>query len=146
MEEFKEIEIIDEIPKDSNDFKKFLRNVGINEKLEDVTLNHTKNRLEFLLALAEEGKDEKLTKNKKILKTLLEKLKGQKEKRAEMKALREIYREYENISADLYGNEEKELNKKIKNSLKQLKKYQSFKKHEEKIAEKWIKELNKDII
>ena len=146
MDKFEEIEIIGEVPNDSTDFKEFLRNIGINEDLEDVTLIHTKNRLEFLLALANEGTDEKLIKNKKTLKNLLENLKGKKEKRSEMKALKEIYKEYENISSELYINEEKELNKRIKNSLKEFKKYQSFKKHEEKIAEKWIKELNNNII
>ena len=55
-----------------------------------------------------------------------------------MKALREIYSAYRD-----YDLNEKELDKKLKHALKEVKKYEHFKKHEERIAEKWIRNLNK---
>lgn len=149
MEQFEEIKeeitTIEAVPEDKEDFIKYLRAIGINDVLEDVTLEHTRKRIEVLLALAEEGKDKKLVTNKKQLKSLLEKLKGEKDKRAAMRALREIYRDYEDSCSEECGSylEQKVLDKKIKHALREYKKYETFKKHEERIAEKWIKELSK---
>ncbi|CUO88433.1 Uncharacterised protein [Clostridium baratii] len=120
------------------DFQRFLKEFGIEDVFEDITLNHIKDRLEALLAIAEEGNDPKISSKKKELKRLLENLKGEKYKRAAMRALREIYSAYN--SSDL---DEKELDRKLKHSLKEVKKYEHFKKHEEEIARKWIRNLNK---
>ncbi|AIY84267.1 MAG: hypothetical protein KIB43_05410 [Clostridium baratii] len=120
------------------DFQRFLKEFGIEDVFEDITLNHIKDRLEALLAIAEEGNDPKISSKKKELKRLLENLKGEKDKRAAMRALREIYSAYN--SSDL---DEKELDRKLKHSLKEVKKYEHFKKHEEEIARKWIRNLNK---
>lgn len=120
------------------DFEKFLKEFGIEDTFEDVTIKHTKEKLEMLLAIAEEGKNLELSSKKKELKKLLDNLKGEKDKKAAMKALREIYSAYRD-----YDLNEKELDKKLKHALKEVKKYEHFKKHEEKIAEKWIRNLNK---
>ncbi|MFR9239820.1 MAG: hypothetical protein ACLVKE_03780 [Clostridium baratii] len=120
------------------DFQRFLKEFGIEDVFEDITLNHIKDRLEALLAIAEEGNDPKISSKKKELKRLLENLKSEKDKRAAMRALREIYSAYN--SSDL---DEKELDRKLKHSLKEVKKYEHFKKHEEEIARKWIRNLNK---
>ena len=123
---------------DMKDFKRFLKEFGIEDIFEDVTLTHIKDRLEVLLAIANEDLEPKISSKKKELKKLLENLKGEKDKRAAMRALREIYSAYS--SSDL---DEKELDTKLKHSLKEVKKYEHFKKHEEAIAEKWIRDLNK---
>ncbi|WP_317411367.1 hypothetical protein, partial [Clostridium baratii] len=120
------------------DFSRFLKEFGIEDVFEDITLNHIKDRLEVLLAIVEEGTDPKISSKKKELKRLLENLKGEKDKRAAMHALREIYSAYN--SSDL---DEKELDRKLKHALKEVKKYEHFKKHEEEIARKWIRNLNK---
>lgn len=120
------------------DFQRFLKEFGIEDVFEDITLNHIKDRLEALLAIAEESNDPKISSKKKELKRLLENLKGEKDKRAAMCALREIYSAYN--SSDL---DEKELDRKLKHALKEVKKYEHFKKHEEEIARKWIRNLNK---
>ncbi|MEG1003384.1 hypothetical protein [Clostridium sp.] len=140
MSEFTEIEIEKIISGEDNikDFKKFLKEFGIEDIFEDVTLTHIKDRLEVLLAIANEDLDPKISSKKKELKKLLENLKGEKDKRAAMRALREIYSAYS--SSDL---DERELDIKLKRSLKEVKKYEHFKKHEEAIAEKWIRDLNK---
>lgn len=122
------------------DFNKFLKSYEIGENLEDVTLKHTKKQLETLVALADEGKDSKLSAKKDILKKTLNNLKGQKDKKLAMKSLREIYSQ-ENMCEDM---DIKELNNKIKYSLREYKKYEHFKKHEQKIADQWIKELSKN--
>lgn len=120
------------------DFSRFLKEFGIEDVFEDITLNHIKDRLEVLLAIAEEDNDPKISSKKKELKRLLENLKGEKDKRAAMHALKEIYSAYN--SSDL---DEKELDRKLKHALKEVKKYEHFKKHEEEIAQKWIRNLNK---
>ncbi|WP_255994020.1 hypothetical protein [Clostridium perfringens] len=133
---------------DMKEFRKFLKQYGIEYALEDTTLDYTKKKLEMLLALAEEGDDEELAEHKNILKKLLNNLKGEKVKREAMKALYEVYREYEDLTGkeceDLIDS--KELDKKIKEALKEYKKYEHFKTHEEQIAEKWIRELKKEAI
>ncbi|MGL4571161.1 MAG: hypothetical protein ACRCVJ_08865 [Clostridium sp.] len=140
MSEFTEIDIEKIISGEDNmkDFKRFLKEFGIEDIFEDVTLTHIKDRLEVLLAIANEDLEPKISSKKKELKKLLENLKGEKDKRAAMRALREIYSAYS--SSDL---DEKELDTKLKHSLKEVKKYEHFKKHEEAIAEKWIRDLNK---
>ncbi|MBM7834458.1 hypothetical protein [Clostridium sardiniense] len=142
VEEVSELEIekilSGEDDENIKEFKDFLRSFGIEDTFQDITAKHLKKRLEVLLAIAEEGKDSKLTSKKKELKRVLDNLKGIKDKRAEMKALREIYAEFQDC--DL---ETKELDKKLKHSLKEVKKYEHFKKHEERIAQKWIRELDK---
>ena len=138
MMQLLEIEKIISGEDNMKDFQRFLKEFGIEDVFEDITLNHIKDRLEALLAIAEEGNDPKISSKKKELKRLLENLKGEKDKRAAMRALREIYSAYN--SSDL---DEKELDRKLKHSLKEVKKYEHFKKHEEEIARKWIRNLNK---
>ena len=121
------------------EFEKFLKAYGIEDSLEDVTLKHTKKRLETLLAIAEEGTDINLVAKKDILKKLLENLKNHKEQREAMKAVREVYtNEATKDHMDIA-----ELDKSIKHSLREYKKYEHFKKHEQNIADKWIKTLSK---
>lgn len=138
MMQLVEIEKIISEEDNMKDFSKFLKEFGIEDVFEDITLKHIKDRLEVLLAIAEEGNDPKISSKKKELKNLLENLKGEKDKRAAMRALREIYSAYN--SSDL---DEKELDSKLKHALKEVKKYEHFKKHEEEIARKWIRNLNK---
>lgn len=140
MIEITDIEIEEILSGEDNlkDFEKFLKEFGIEDTFEDVTIKHTKEKLEMLLAIAEEGKNLELSSKKKELKKLLDNLKGEKDKKAAMKALREIYSAYRD-----YDLNEKELDKKLKHALKEVKKYEHFKKHEERIAEKWIRNLNK---
>lgn len=140
MIEITDIEIEEILSGEDNlkDFEKFLKEFGIEDTFEDVTIKHTKEKLEMLLAIAEEGKNLELSSKKKELKKLLDNLKGEKDKKAAMKALREIYSAYRD-----FGLNEKELDKKLKHALKEVKKYEHFKKHEERIAEKWIRNLNK---
>lgn len=138
MMQLVEIEKIISGEDNMKDFSRFLKEFGIEDVFEDITLNHIKDRLEVLLAIAEEGNDPKISSKKKELKNLLENLKGEKDKRAAMRALREIYSAYN--SSDL---DEKELDRKLKHALKEVKKYEHFKKHEEEIARKWIRNLNK---
>lgn len=122
-----------------DDFNKFLKAYGIEDGLQDVTLKHTKDRLEVLIAMAEEGTDEKLVSKKALLKKLLDNLKNEKDKIQAIKALRKIYTEELTIDKmDI-----KELDKKIKHYLREYKKYEHFKNHEQRIADKWIKELTK---
>ncbi|MPQ44105.1 hypothetical protein [Clostridium tarantellae] len=138
------IETIEEIPTEE-EIVEFLRESGINEKLQDVTLEHTKKRLEVLLALAEEGKDKKLVEHKKELKNLLNNLKGHEDKRAEMQAIRDVFRQYQDSYSTTCGSflDQKHLDEKIKKALREYKKHEKFKKHEEKIAQGWFRELNK---
>lgn len=133
---------------DMKEFRKFLRQYGIEDALEDTTLEYTKKKLEMLVALAEEGEDLELAKHKNILKRLLNNLKDKKEKREAMKALLEVFREYEDLLDEDCGKliDAKELDKKIKEALKEYKKHEHFKAHEEQIAQKWIRELNKEAI
>ena len=133
---------------DMKEFRKFLRQYGIEDALEDTTLEYTKKKLEMLVALGEEGEDLELAKHKNILKRLLNNLKDKKEKREAMKALLEVFREYEDLLDEDCGKliDAKELDKKIKEALKEYKKYEHFKAHEEQIAQKWIRELNKEAI
>lgn len=133
---------------DMKEFRKFLRQYGIEDALEDTTLEYTRKKLEMLVALAEEGEDLELAKHKNILKRLLNNLKDKKEKREAMKALLEVFREYEDLLDEDCGKliDAKELDKKIKEALKEYKKYEHFKAHEEQIAQKWIRELNKEAI
>lgn len=138
MMQLVEIEKIISGEDNMKDFSRFLKEFGIEDVFEDITLNHIKDRLEVLLAIAEEGNNPKISSKKKELKNLLENLKGEKDKRAAMRALREIYSAYN--SSDL---DEKELDRKLKHALKEVKKYEHFKKHEEEIARKWIRNLNK---
>ncbi|GAA0856627.1 MULTISPECIES: hypothetical protein [Clostridium] len=138
MMQLVEIEKIISGEDNMKDFSRFLKEFGIEDVFEDITLNHIKDRLEVLLAIVEEGTDPKISSKKKELKRLLENLKGEKDKRAAMHALREIYSAYN--SSDL---DEKELDRKLKHALKEVKKYEHFKKHEEEIARKWIRNLNK---
>lgn len=138
MMQLVEIEKIISGEDNMKDFSRFLKEFGIEDVFEDITLNHIKDRLEVLLAIVEEDTDPKISSKKKELKRLLENLKGEKDKRAAMHALREIYSAYN--SSDL---DEKELDRKLKHALKEVKKYEHFKKHEEEIARKWIRNLNK---
>lgn len=140
MVEFTDVEIEKVLSGEENlkDFQRFLKEFGIEDTFEDVTIKHTKDKLEMLLAIAEDGTDKELSSKKKELKKLLDNLKGEKDKKAAMKALREIYSAYRDYDLD-----ERELDKKLKHSLKEVKKYERFKKHEENIAEKWIRNLNK---
>lgn len=147
-----DIEVEEVIPfnnaADMKEFRKFLRQYGIEDALEDITLEYTKKKLEMLVALAEEGEDSELAEHKNILKRLLNNLKDKKEKREAMKALYEVFREYEDLLDEDCGQliDTKELDKKIKEALKEYKKYEHFKAHEEQIAQKWIRELNKEAI
>ncbi|MGL4760173.1 MAG: hypothetical protein ACRCWG_01830 [Sarcina sp.] len=141
MELYTELEIDTLFSKESDlvEFEKFLKAYGIDDNLEEITLKHTKKRLETLLALAEEGSDKDLVAKKDLLKKLLENLKDHKEKREAMKAVREVYaHEALRDHMDL-----RELDKTIKHSLREYKKYEHFKKHEQNIADKWIKNLSK---
>lgn len=142
MEIFEEIDIDKVFEGEDNldEFNKFLKAYGIEDGFQDVTLKHTKDRLEMLLALAEEGNNPKLTEKKSLIKELLEKLKDEKDKIQAMKALRKIYTE----TATSEDMDLKELDKKLKHSLREYKKYEHFKKHEQKIADKWIRELTKN--
>ena len=126
MMQLVEIEKIISGEDNMKDFSRFLKEFGIEDVFEDITLNHIKDRLEVLLAIAEEGTDPKISSKKKELKRLLENLKGEKDKRAAMHALREIYSAYNSSDLD-----------------EEVKKYEHFKKHEEEIARKWIRNLNK---
>lgn len=133
---------------DMKEFRRFLKQYGIEDGLEDVTLEYIKKKLEMLLALADSGEDEELREHKDILKRLLNNLKGDKAKREAMKALYEVYREYEELTGSEKNDliDTKELDQKIKEALKKYKKYEHFKTHEEQIAEKWIRELKKEAI
>ncbi|MDQ0150318.1 hypothetical protein ACFO6R_10975 [Eubacterium multiforme] len=122
-----------------DDFNKFLKAYGIEDGLQDVTLKHTKDRLEALIAIAEEGTDPKLTAKKALLKKMLDNLKNEKDKIAAMKALKRIYSE----EFSMEDMDIKELDKKLKHCLREYKKYEHFKKHEERIADKWIRNLTK---
>ncbi|MGL5577081.1 MAG: hypothetical protein ACRDCW_16200 [Sarcina sp.] len=141
MEIYTELEIDTLFNNENNlvEFEKFLKTYGIDDSLEDVTLKHTKKRLETLLAIAEEGTDPELIEKKDLLKKLLDNLKDHKEKREAMKALREVY-SHEALKDHM---DLAELDKTIKHSLREYKKYEHFKKHEQKIADKWIKTLSK---
>lgn len=124
---------------DMKEFEKFLKAYGIEDSLQDVTLKHTKKRLETLLAIANEGNDKNLADKKDLLKKLIANLKDHKADREGMKALREVYtHEALHDHMDI-----KELDKAIKHSLREYKKYEHFKKHEQNIADKWIKCLSK---
>lgn len=131
---------------DMEEFKKFLRQYGIESELEDTTLEYTKKKLEMLVALAEEGENLTLAKNKNVLKRILDNLKGKKEEREAMKALREVFKEYEESLGEECGDliDTKELDEKIKEALKEFKKYEHFKAHEEQIAQKWIREVERE--
>ncbi|MDZ5255272.1 hypothetical protein [Clostridium sp. LIBA-8841] len=133
---------------DVEEFKKFLRQYGIEDALEDTTLEYTRKKLENLVVLAEEGEDPELAEHKHILKKLVNNLKGRKDKREAMKAFFEVYRDYEDLLSEQCGEllNTKELDKKIKDALREYKKYEHFKAHEEQIAQKWIRELNKEAI
>lgn len=148
--EFIDIELEEVIPfndaADMEEFKKFLRQYGIENELEDTTLEYTKKKLEMLVALAEEGENAKLAKNKNVLKRILDNLKGKKEEREAMKALKEVFKEYEEALGEECGDliNTKELDEKIKKALKEYKKYEHFKAHEEQIAQKWIREVERE--
>lgn len=131
---------------DMEEFKKFLKQYGIESELEDTTLEYTKKKLEMLIALAEDGENPKLAKNKNILKKILDNLKQRKDEREAMNALKEVFIEYEENLDEEFGEliDSKELDMKIKEALKEYKKYEHFKAHEEEIAQKWIREVDRE--
>lgn len=131
---------------DMEEFKKFLKQYGIESELEDTTLEYTKKKLEMLIALAEDGENPKLAKNKNILKKILDNLKQRKDEREAMNALKEVFIEYEENLDEECGEliDSKELDMKIKEALKEYKKYEHFKAHEEEIAQKWIREVDRE--
>lgn len=141
MEVYEEIDIEKLFGGEDNleDFNKFLKQYGIDDGFRDITLEHTKERLDALIAVAETGTDPKLTEKKAFLKELSDNLKGEKDKIQAMKALKKVYSEL-NTSYDM---DEKTLDKKLKHALKEYKKYEHFKKHEQAIADKWIRNLTK---
>ena len=145
-----DIEVEEMIPfndaADMKEFKKFLRQYGIENALEDTTLEYTKKKLEMLLAIAEEGENANLAKHKSIIKRILDNLKERKEEREAMKALKEVFEDYEENLSEECGDliDTKELDKKIKEALKEYKKYEHFRAHEEQIAQKWIREMDKE--
>lgn len=141
MDMYEEIDIEKVFSGEDNidDFNKFLKDYGIEDGLQDITLKHTKDRLEALIAIAEDGTDEKLSAKKVLLKKMLDNLKNEKDKIQAIKALRRIYTE--ELTMDKMDI--KELDKKIKHYLREYKKYEHFKKHEQRIADKWIRELTK---
>lgn len=141
MELYEEVDIEKVLTGEDNldDFNKFLKFYGIEDGLQDITLKHTKDRLEALIAMAEEGTDSKLTEKKSFLKRMLDNLKNERDKREALKALRKIYTEEATMDKmDLKG-----LDKELKHCLREYKKYEHFKKHEQRIADKWIRELTK---
>ncbi|MGL5414821.1 MAG: hypothetical protein ACRDAU_04075 [Clostridium sp.] len=141
MEELTKVEILKVFEGEDNleDFHKYLKEYGIEDDLHDITLKHTKKRLETLLAIANEGTDEEIASKKELFKRLLNNLSDVKEKRAASEAIRDIYA-HEGIVEYM---EIRDLDKEIKNVLRKYKKYEKFKKHEEKIADKWINTLGK---
>lgn len=144
MEVYEEIDIEKLFGGEDNleDFNKFLKQYGIDDGFRDITLEHTKERLDALIAVAETGTDPKLTEKKAFLKELSDNLKGEKDKIQAMKALKKVYSELNTT----YDMDEKTLDKKLKHALKEYKKYEHFKTHEEQIAQKWIRELKKEAI
>lgn len=141
MEELTKVEILKVFEGEDNleDFHKYLKEYGIEDDLNDITLKHTKKRLETLLAIANEGTDKEIANKKDLFKRLLNNLDDVKEKRAASEAIRDIYAN-EGIVEYM---EIRDLDKEIKNVLRKYKKYEKFKKHEEKIANKWINTLGK---
>lgn len=141
MEELTKVEVLKIFEGEDNleEFHKYLKEYGIEDDFNDITFKHTKKRLETLLAIANEGTDKEISNKKDLFKKLLNNLDNIKEKRAAEEAIREIYAN-EGIIEHM---DIKELDKEIKNALRDYKKHEKFKKHEEKIANKWIKTLGK---
>ena len=137
----KNIELeIEEIFLDDNmkGFEEVLEDFGIKEPLQKATSKYLKNRLEELIELAEEGSNPELLGKKKELKELLKNLESVKDKRAEIEALQEIYSKLQDYNLGLG-----DLDKELKESLKEVKKYEHFKKHEENIVRKWLRKLDR---
>ncbi len=135
-----EVEIEELCLSDDNikDFEEFLEEFGIEEPLKNTTSQYLKNKLEELIKISEEGNDSKLKGKGKEFKKLLKNLESVKDKRAEITALQDVYSELQNYDLDLG-----DLDKKLKQSLKDVKKYEHFKKHEEKLVKKWLRELDR---
>lgn len=141
MEELTRLDIIKLFEGEDNleEFHRYLKKYGIEDDFNDITFKHTKKRIETLLAIANEGKDIKISSKKELLKRILNNLNDVKEKRAFKDAIKDIY----SNEKLLEHMDIKELDKEIKNHMKKYKKYENFKKHEEKIADKWIRTLGK---
>ncbi|MGL4850655.1 MAG: hypothetical protein ACRC28_17320 [Clostridium sp.] len=141
MEELTTVEIKEVFGGEENleEFFKYLKEYGIEEGLNEITFKHTKKRLETLLAIANKGKDAEIASKKDVFKKLLNNLDNVKEERASKEAIKEVYSNEKIIEhMDI-----KELDKEIKHAMKSYKKYEKFKKHEENIANKWIRTLGK---
>ncbi|MGL5647166.1 MAG: hypothetical protein ACRDDY_04890 [Clostridium sp.] len=141
MEELTKVEVekIFEGEDNLEDFHKYLKEYGIEDSLKDITFKHTKKRLETLLAIANEGTDKEISSKKDLFKRLLNNLNDIKEERASKEAIKEVY----SNEKVLEHMDIKELDKEIKHAMRSYKKYEKFKKHEENIANKWIRTLGK---
>ncbi|MGL4875418.1 MAG: hypothetical protein ACRC30_12285 [Clostridium sp.] len=141
MEELTTVEVkrIFEGEDNLQEFHKYLKEYGISDSFQELTFKHTKKRLETLLAIANEGTDVEISSKKDLFKKLLNNLKDIKEERASKEAIKEVYSN-EKVLKHMDVNE---LDKEIKNAMKSYKKYEKFKKHEENIANKWIRTLGK---
>lgn len=135
-----ELEIEELCLSDDNikEFEEFLEEFGIEEPFKITTSQYLKNKLEELIKASEEGNDSKLKGKGKEFKKLLKNLESVKDKRAEITALQDVYSELQDYDLDLG-----DLDKKLKQSLKDVKKYEHFKKHEEKLVRKWLRELDR---
>ena len=115
------------------EFKAFINECSLQDELTNITSNHTKKRLETIIALAENPKKCDLCE------TLLCKLKDAKKNAEHIQTLKEFYGNAEIVEeSDL-----KDLYNELRNFLKNYKKHDNVQKHEERIATKWIKDLTR---
>ncbi|MGL4763061.1 MAG: hypothetical protein ACRC6T_01345 [Sarcina sp.] len=116
-----------------DEFKEFVTEYGLQEELINITSNHSKKRLETIIALAENPK------KKDLCETLLCKIKDAKKNANMVEILRAVYGNSEVVEdIDL-----ETLFAELRKYLKNFKAHNHVQKHEERIANKWIKDLTR---
>lgn len=119
------------------EFKKFIKEYGLDEQFINITSKHTKKRLETLISLAEDSKKQHSEKKRELMQTILCKLEDAKKHSEEVEVLRAAYKNQDIIEEmDL-----EELFEQLRKYCKNYEKHKSIQKHEERIANKWIKDL-----